>query len=42
MAKYYDPSLMSNYGIRYQLFAAVIGMLALTAIVVPLIIRFTN
>ena len=42
VAKYYDPSLMSNYGIRYQLFAAVIGMLALTAIVVPLIIRFTN
>lgn len=42
VAKYYDPSLMANYGIRYQLFAAVIGMLALTAIVVPLIIRFTN
>ena len=42
VAKYYDPSLMSNYGVRYQLFAAVIGMLALTAIVVPLIIRFTN
>ncbi len=42
VAKYYDPSLMSNYGIRYQLFAVVIGMLAVTAIVVPLIIRFTN
>ena len=42
VAKYYDPSLMSNYGVRYLLFAAVIGLLALTAIVVPLIIRFTG
>lgn len=40
--RYYDPSLMSNYGVRYLLFAGVIATLALTAIVVPLIIRFTN
>ena len=38
--RYYDPSLMSNYGVRYLLFAGVIATLALTAIVVPLIIRF--
>jgi hypothetical protein len=37
---YYDPSLLSSYGIRYLLFAAVIVILALTSIVVPLIIRF--
>ena len=42
VAKYYDPSLMSNYGVRYVLFAAVIGLLAVTAIVVPLIIRFAE
>ena len=40
VAKYYDPSLMSNYGVRYVLFATVIGLLAVTVIVVPLIIRF--
>ena len=40
--RYYDPSLMSNYGVRYLLFAGVIGTLAITAIVVPLIIRFTH
>ena len=43
--KYYDPSLMSNYGVRYllfALFAGVIATLAVTAIIVPLIIRFTE
>ena len=40
--KYYDPSLMSNYGVRYLLFAGVIATLAVTAIIVPLIIRFTE
>ena len=40
--KYYDPSLMSNYGVRYLLFAGVIATLAVTAIIVPLIIRFAN
>jgi hypothetical protein len=38
--KYYDPSLLSNYNKRYLLFSGVIGTLALTAIVVPLIVRF--
>jgi hypothetical protein len=38
--KYYDPSLLSGYGTRYLLFTGVIVILALTAIVVPLIIRF--
>ena len=40
--RYYDPSLMSNYGVRYVLFAGVIATLGITAIVVPLIIRFTD
>ena len=40
--KYYDPALMSNYGVRYLLFSGVIAALSVTAIVVPLIIRFTN
>jgi hypothetical protein len=38
--KYYDPSLVSNYGTRYLLFVGVIITLALTSIIVPLIIRF--
>ena len=40
--KYYDPSLLSNYGVRYLLFTGVMATLALTAIIVPFIIRFTN
>ena len=40
--KYYEPSLMSNYGVRYLLFSGVIAALSVTAIVVPLIIRFTG
>ena len=40
--RYYDPSLMSNYGVRYILFGGVIATLAVTAIAVPLIIRFTE
>lgn len=40
--KYYDPSLMSNYGVRYLLFAGVIATLATASIIAPLIIRFTN
>jgi hypothetical protein len=38
--KYYDPSLVSNYIVRYLLFAGVIAVLASTAIVVPMVIRF--
>lgn len=37
--KYYDSSLVRNYGKRYMLFGGVILMLAITAIMVPLIIR---
>ena len=40
--RYYDPSLVSNYGVRYLLFGSVIVSLALTAIVVPIIIRLTG
>ncbi len=38
--QYYDKSLVSNYGTRYLLFGGVIILLALTAIVVPIVIRF--
>jgi hypothetical protein len=40
VAQYYDRSLLTNYGRRYWLFAGVIACLALTAIVVPLVMRF--
>ena len=40
--KYYDPSLVSNYGVHYLLFAGVIATLAITSIIAPLIIRITN
>jgi len=40
--KYYDPSLMRNYSRRYQLFSAVILVLGITAIAIPLILRFTS
>jgi hypothetical protein len=39
--KYYDPSLIWNYGVRYLLFTGVIVSLGVTAIIVPLIIRFS-
>ena len=37
--RYYDPSLLTNYGKRYLLFTGVIVSLALTGIAVPLIVR---
>ena len=40
--KYYDPSLLSNYGRRYVLFTSIIVTLAVTAIIIPAIIRFTG
>lgn len=38
--KYYDISLLGNYNVRYTLFTAVILCLGLTAIIVPLVIRW--
>lgn len=38
--RYYDSSLLNNYGKRYLFFTAVILCLALMSIAVPLIIRF--
>ena len=38
--KYYDPSIVGNYGRRYMLFGAVIVALAITSIIVPLIVRY--
>ncbi|OQX95652.1 hypothetical protein B6I21_04335 [candidate division KSB1 bacterium 4572_119] len=39
--KYYDSSLLSNYGKRYLSFSIVILSLALTSIAVPLVIRLS-
>jgi hypothetical protein len=38
--RYYDASLLSNYGKRYLLFTGVILALAATSLAVPLIVRF--
>ena len=38
--KYYDPSLLTNYGKRYFFFIAAITCLVIMSIVVPLFIRF--
>jgi hypothetical protein len=38
--RYYDASLLANYGKRYLLFIGVILSLAFTGIAVPLIVRF--
>jgi len=38
--KYYSPALLSDYGTRYLLFTGVIVLLGMTAILVPLIVRF--
>jgi hypothetical protein len=38
--QYYPEELMNAYGTRYLLFAGVILLLGITAIVVPLIIRY--
>ena len=39
VAKYYDSSLLTNYGKRYTLLIGVILCLAATSIVVPLVLR---
>lgn len=38
--KYYDFSLLTNYGKRYFLFTAIVLCLAITSVIVPLVIRF--
>jgi len=38
--KYYDLSLLGNYNRRYTLFTGVIICLGITAVIVPLIVRF--
>jgi hypothetical protein len=37
--QYYDTTLLTNYNRRYLLFTGVILCLAITAIIVPLIVR---
>ena len=37
--RYYEASLLTNYGRRYMLFIGVIVSLAITGIVVPLVVR---
>lgn len=41
VAKYYDKTLTSNYATRYLLFSAAIGLLGVTAVLVPLVVRFS-
>src|SRR5262245_59210193 len=36
IARYYDVSLLTNYGRRYALFTVIIGLLGAVAIVIPL------
>jgi hypothetical protein len=36
---YYDPSLLSNYNTRYNLFILVVVVLGLIAIIVPFILK---
>jgi hypothetical protein len=36
---YYDPSLMSNYNIRYNLFILTVGFTGLISIAVPFVVR---
>ena len=38
--QYYPEELLNAYGTRYLLFAAVIVLLGITAILVPIIIRY--
>jgi hypothetical protein len=38
--KYYNPTLLGNYNRRYTLFTGVIACLGITAVIVPLIVRF--
>ena len=42
VAKYYDDDLLGTYQARYTLFTLVLAMLAVIAIVVPLIARSMN
>ena len=37
--KYYDPSLLGNYNVRYNMFLLVVVFTGLIAIVVPFILR---
>ena len=39
VVKYYDIELLGNYNKRYSLFTIVIGSLAITAVIVPVIVR---
>lgn len=39
VAGYYDPSVLANYGTRYNLFMIIIAATGLVAVVVPLVIR---
>ena len=40
--QYYDETLLSNYMRRYVMFTAIIGLLGVTAILIPLVILFTS
>lgn len=38
VSQYYDATLLTNYGQRYTLFSAIVGILGLMAIVIPLVL----
>lgn len=42
VSKYYDMGLLVNYMRRYVIFIAIIGLLGLTAILIPLVILTTS
>lgn len=42
VAQYYDDDLLGTYKARYTLFTLVLGVLAVIAIIVPLIVRSMN
>lgn len=42
VAEYYDSSLLTNYSRRYALFAAIVGLLAVMAVLIPLVILLTQ
>jgi hypothetical protein len=42
VSQYYHPSLLTNYMRRYVMFIAIIGLLGITAILIPLVVLTTS
>jgi hypothetical protein len=41
ISQYYDESLLTNYMRRYVMFVAIIGLLGVTAILIPIVVLVT-